>query len=147
LKLFAPAVTIAVLVSPAAVTPGVQPRSTLFTLLSQQWCVESAEKVSAVERPVAIVPSVEEKHPPVPQVVDGAVPVLTKLVAARLVPVATPIAGVVNDMLVAVAPLGRARTPVALAVIAALPEVPPLRVSVPEVPLVPARVKLPAVVA
>jgi len=36
LKLLAPAVTMAVLVNPAAVTPGVQPKSTLFALLSQQ---------------------------------------------------------------------------------------------------------------
>ena len=63
-----------------------------------------------------------------------------------VVALATPSDGVVSDMLVAVVPLGRPKTPVELVVIVALPLEDPFSTSDPDVPVVPAMVRLPAAV-
>ena len=64
-----------------------------------------------------------------------------------LVAVAAPSEGDVAERLVTVVPLGRARVPVELVLIVAVPLTDPFSMRLPDVPDVPARVKLPAVVA
>jgi hypothetical protein len=59
----------------------------------------------------------------------------TAPVAAKEVPVAAPMFGVVSAMFVAVAPLGSARTPVALVLIVAEPLLEPFSTTLPPVPL------------